>query len=225
VVGLQQLAELGNDSLGGERRPYLAQRVEHHGLASVVDVPDRECHAVGRTAGRVDERRVADAGLRRALEYAMARTGLHRLGADEGLKIGAELGEVFRLGARCVALHRAIDYRLRQRRVHGARRRLRDQNQRIAAGSKMTAVGLPHLAAAGVRRRDDEQRPLRGGEAGANRVQDLGVRVGRDLVGKPKCRLVGDHGDEGRTAQPPERRRAHLDGEAVGQVSNLREAD
>jgi len=72
-----------------------------------------------------------------------------------------------------------------------------------------------------VRTGGQDQRPTGRRQTGLNCVQDLDVRICVGCVHIPEGKLVGDHRNIGRAAQLAERRRADLQGNAVGQLQRV----
>jgi hypothetical protein len=93
LVQGEQLRELGDHVLRGERRLAMAHRVDDEEV--ILLVSDREGRGRG-AAARVYEGAVEDAVDRRPLLDARRDAGLQGLAGDEALHVGPELGEPLR---------------------------------------------------------------------------------------------------------------------------------
>jgi hypothetical protein len=82
----------------------------------------------------------------------MIHRSLDNRKVEEGGDVGSKLGIVFSARRHGIALVRALDDALGQCRVHRPRGRPRDQDQRIALRTEVTAKGVPQLAALAIGR-------------------------------------------------------------------------
>src|SRR4029450_10029777 len=89
----------------------------------------------------------------------VADTALDHFERNEALDVGPELAAVLGAVGGAISLQRAIDLRLRQRRIEVARGALRNQDQRRTIAAVMLTVGLPQHALLGIGRRYQEQWP------------------------------------------------------------------
>jgi hypothetical protein len=89
LVRFQELGELLDDVLRGERRPPLADRVEDDQVA--LPVGDRQGERVGRPAGGIHEGVVVEVGNRRPLPDVPGDAGLEGLAGYSALDVGPKL--------------------------------------------------------------------------------------------------------------------------------------
>ena len=95
------------------------------------------------------------------------------------------------------------------------------EDERVAICTVVALEHLPQHAPSRVRTGGQDQRTTGRRQPGLNRIQDLDVRVGVGCVHIPEGKLVGDHRNIGRAAQPAERRWPDLQGNAVGQLQRV----
>ena len=136
--------------------------------------------------------------------HAVIHRSLDDRKVEEGGDVGSKLGIV--LGARRhgIALIRALDDAGRQCRVHGPRRRLGDENERVAGRAEVAAECVPQFASLRVRAADDDQRSARRRQSGPHCIQYFPVRVPARFIGAPKRNLIGDNADSGHAANGAE---------------------
>src|SRR5262249_54243252 len=222
AISLEQSGEVVDYGRWREPRPHLADSVHDDSFVRpCAPVRNGQRHGVLAAARRVDEGAIGDARSRQHLAIATDAT-LDHLERDEALDVGAELGEILSRCAGAVLLQRTIDDALRQGWIEGPARTVSHEDERVATCAVVALEHLPQHAASRLRTRGQDQRTTGRRQAGLNCVQDLDIRVGVGCVHIPEGKLVGDYRNIGRAAQFAERRRADLQGNAVGQLQRIR---
>src|SRR5215471_13239892 len=221
AVGLEQLGEFVNNDRRTEWRPHLAYSVNSDPIVRPRLVRDRQRHSIRATAaGRVDESAIARAA-RRQLLAVVTNATFNDFERDEALDVRAELPEILRRGAGAVLLQRTVDDALRQGWIERPARTVSHEDERVATCAVVALEHLPQHAPSRVWTGGQDQRTTGRRQAGLNCVQDLDIRVGVGCVHVPEGQLVGDDGDVRGATQLAERRRADLQGNAVGQLQRV----
>ena len=128
--------------------------------------------------------------------------GLDHLARDEGLDVGAELGQVLAPAGRLVLVEFGGDEGLGDGRVHRRGRRVPDQHGMVLAVVRFE--GVPQDAPSRIRAGDPEEQRL--GDRrhrGPDGVDDLGVGV-RGIFRGPEGHFIEDGGDDGVAADGSE---------------------
>ena len=139
AVALEQICELDDHRLRRKRWFDFTDTVHNGKVVALVPalltvpVADGEGHAVTGATARVDEGLVFGPRHWRALPDIGIDAGKDRLSGNEGLDVGAKLGEVFGLGTGRVFVHRLVNDALRHGWIHDPCRRLPEQRWPILA--------------------------------------------------------------------------------------------
>ena len=177
---------------------------------------NRSGKTIRAAAARIREADITHARRGRPFEHASVNASLDDFAAYEGFKVGSKLAAIFSARRNRVALIGAVYDALRERRIEVAASALRDQDARVAFRSKVARPCRIGLAAAGVGRRDRNQRAAGCRERGANSVENGAVGICRaGFIAVPERDFIGDDRDSRDAAKASKRSGSNFNVDAI----------